>query len=198
MKYYIKTTKGHYVRILADNSFCLTADINKAYLFDDKNKAENVLKNNIPRIFKKQKHGSYLVYAFNDENEELESQDSSDKEFNSDRIINKMSSEIQSLIDINKSDAIMNLSKIDQELSDMLHYIEFHKFSACDGYKLCKKLQQILDRRRVIKNELRVIQETQKLATPLRIMDKIEHQEYHPRVLNTLFETNKKRIRSEK
>ena len=49
------------------------------------------------------------------------------------------------------------ISYTDSQISDILHYIEFHKFSAAEGYKLCKKLQEICDRRREAKNKMQII-----------------------------------------
>lgn len=45
-----------------------------------------------------------------------------------------------------------SLSKIDREISDIYHTIEFSNFSASDGYKLAKLMQDTLLRRRNIKN----------------------------------------------
>lgn len=42
----------------------------------------------------------------------------------------------------------------DQEISDILHCIEFSTFNAAEGYKLSRELQITLEKRREIKNEL--------------------------------------------
>lgn len=46
------------------------------------------------------------------------------------------------------------LSKIDSEREDILHYIELSKYNAVQGWKLLKKLKEVSQRRRNIKEEL--------------------------------------------
>ena len=58
-----------------------------------------------------------------------------------------------------KDELVQALSNIDKEKSNCLHSIELTKWkNGCDGYKEYKKLKIILERRRVIKDELTVIQ----------------------------------------
>lgn len=203
MKYYVKSRNNEYVSILADNSLWLTFDIDKAFLFKSKDKARNVAKHGVSNKVKRQ-HGPFTVHAVEEELPAAETPKSIKNNIDSTQdkpkieipqIVENFFVEIKNLIDENMSDISDRLSEVDLELSDMLHYIEFHKFSACEGYKLCKKLQQILDRRRVIKNEMKVAQETERIYNPLNIMDKVNHQIYEPRVLNTLFDENKNKVR---
>ena len=49
-------------------------------------------------------------------------------------------------------------SLIDQEITDIQHYIEFNKLNAAEGYKVYKMLQDKLLQRRVIKDDLRKFQ----------------------------------------
>lgn len=42
-------------------------------------------------------------------------------------------------------------SKLDMEIADVLHYIEFNNFNAAQGYKLAKMLKDITEQRREIK-----------------------------------------------
>jgi hypothetical protein len=44
-------------------------------------------------------------------------------------------------------------SKIDQEVNDIYHYIEFSNFNACQGYLLSKMLKATLTKRRELKEE---------------------------------------------
>lgn len=86
-------------------------------------------------------------------------------------------------------------------------YIEFHKFSAGrNGYKLCKKLQEICDRRREAKNKMQIINtiENQSCASVLsgsatkRIEKIVPDKKYTPRVFDELFKKNQSRIRKRK
>ena len=98
------------------------------------------------------------------------------------------------------------ISYTDLQISDILHYIEFHKFSAAEGYKLCKKLQEICDRRREAKNKIQIINtiKHQSCASVLsgdatkRIEKIVPDKKYTPRVFDELFKKNQSRIRKEK
>ena len=57
-----------------------------------------------------------------------------------------------------KSELLLQLSNADKELSNCLHEIELTgDMNACDGYKEYKRTKTILKRRRVIKDELSVV-----------------------------------------
>lgn len=57
-----------------------------------------------------------------------------------------------------KSELVHDLSNIDLELSNCLHEIELSgNMNACDGYKEYKRTKLILEKRRVIKDELSVV-----------------------------------------
>lgn len=46
------------------------------------------------------------------------------------------------------------LSKVDLELEDFLHFVERDNFNACQGYKYAKRIQELRQIRRDIKDEL--------------------------------------------
>lgn len=57
-----------------------------------------------------------------------------------------------------KSELLSQLSNVDKELSNCLHEIELTgNMNACDGYKEYKRTKTILKRRRIIKDELSVV-----------------------------------------
>lgn len=57
-----------------------------------------------------------------------------------------------------KSELLSQLSNVDKELSNCLHEIELTgNMNACDGYKEYKRAKTILKRRRIIKDELSVV-----------------------------------------
>ena len=58
-----------------------------------------------------------------------------------------------------KNELSEQLSNVDKELSNCLHEVELTKAkNACEGYKEYKKIKSILEKRRVIKDELSVVQ----------------------------------------
>ena len=94
-----------------------------------------------------------------------------------------------------KDDLLSQLSKVDQELSDIDHYIEFVNLNAAQGYKAYKMIKDRRIIRRSIKNELDVLSiilgkkisetATDEIQKAISGMDK---RTYEPRVLNELFD----------
>ena len=90
---------------------------------------------------------------------------------------------------------LSQLSKVDQELSDIDHYIEFVNLNAAQGYKAYKMIKDRRIIRRSIKNELEVLNiilgkkisetATDEIQKAISGMDK---RTYEPRVLNELFD----------
>ena len=88
------------------------------------------------------------------------------------------------------------LSKYDRQRTDVEHYIELNagKLNACDGYKAYKMLQDVLTRRRKVKDELQVIQVAlDRIVSPddLAQIDtkvkELESRKYIPREFKHLF-----------
>ena len=94
-----------------------------------------------------------------------------------------------------KDNLLSQLSKIDQELSDIDHYIEFVNLNAAQGYKAYRMIKDRRIIRRSIKNELDVLKTildkkisetaTDEIQKAISGMDK---RTYEPRVLNELFD----------
>ena len=94
-----------------------------------------------------------------------------------------------------KDNLLSQLSKIDQELSDINHYIEFVNLNAAQGYKAYRMIKDRRIIRRSIKNELDVLNiilgkkisetATDEIQKAISGMDK---RTYEPRVLKELFD----------
>ena len=94
-----------------------------------------------------------------------------------------------------KDELLSQLSKVDQELSDINHYIEFCNLNAAQGYKAYKMIKERRIIRRSIKNELNVLNiilskkisetATDEINKCVAGMDK---RTYEPRVLKELFD----------
>ena len=94
-----------------------------------------------------------------------------------------------------KDNLLSQLSKIDQELSDIDHYIEFVNLNAAQGYKAYRMIKDRRIIRRSIKNELDVLNiilgkkisetATDEIKKAISGMDK---RTYEPRVLKELFD----------
>ena len=92
------------------------------------------------------------------------------------------------------SELSQKMSKIDQEVSDIQHYIEFNKLNAAEGYMAFKMLQDKLLERRVIKDDLAKFQmlAAAKVSdifdgTLEKHIEALESRTYTPRVLTHLF-----------
>ena len=94
-----------------------------------------------------------------------------------------------------KDDLLSQLSKVDQELSDIDHYIEFVNLNAAQGYKAYKMIKDRRIIRRSIKNELEVLniilgKKISETATDeiQKVIYGMDKRTYEPRVLNELFD----------
>lgn len=90
---------------------------------------------------------------------------------------------------------LKQLSTTDQELSDCLHYIEFCKLNAAQGYKAYKMIKERRIRRRTIKNELQIVESilNKKIGDSMlddinAVIEKMDNRTYEPRVLTELFD----------
>ena len=94
-----------------------------------------------------------------------------------------------------KNELTDQLSTVDKETCDILHYIEFCNLNAAQGYKAYKMLKERRIRRRSIKNELQVLDiilgkkisetATDEIQKAVHGMDK---RKYEPRVMEELFD----------
>lgn len=94
-----------------------------------------------------------------------------------------------------KDKLVDQLSTVDKEICDILHYIEFCNLNAAQGYKAYKMLKERRIKRRSIKNELQVVDiilgkkisetATDEIEKAISGMDK---RKYEPRVMRELFD----------
>ena len=103
--------------------------------------------------------------------------------------------------DFNQEKSTLNqkLSLIDQEITDIQHYIEFNRLNAAKGYQAYKLLQEKLLERRVIKDDLAKFQvlASAKLSdvfdgTLDSNIKALDNKTYTPRVLVELFQEDEK------
>ena len=87
------------------------------------------------------------------------------------------------------------LSDVEKEIQDCLHYIEFTNLNAAQGYKAYKILKDRRVKRRSIKNELQVLgiilgKKISETATDeiMKCIEGLDNRQYAPRVLQELFD----------
>lgn len=90
---------------------------------------------------------------------------------------------------------LQQLSNIDKEICDVMHYIEFSNLNAAQGYKAFKMIKDRRIKRRTIKNELAVIEIiiSKKFSDSMReeivkAIEKLDKRTYEPRILKELFD----------
>lgn len=87
------------------------------------------------------------------------------------------------------------ISIIDSKIVDLEHYIELsHSLNARDGYKVYRKLKDLLCKRRDIKDEIKIVSAINKnkdasicIKNIVSTTKQCESQKYHPRILHELF-----------
>ena len=204
-KYYLKYGDSYITRN-RNNSFSLTTRKEQAvsYLEKDRKKIENI-KKTLPKLYKKS--GLTICYEDVPDDSLLKSSDIIKCGVDSDddlrKKINSISQDFKEIME-SKDDLLKQLSHIDLQICDELHYIEMYKFSASEGYKICKAIQKLRDERRVVKNKLELVNALSS-QTCVSIangglenaINGINNKKYRPRVLNELFEGNDKRKREQ-
>lgn len=232
MRRYCLKSGDKYVSKNWNNSFSFVSDRERAITYDeeDKHKLENIRKT-LPHLMRKQ--NIVLTYFETDYKPSILDEKDTDNEFNiegraednndtfthtsepalpvtADSIdlhvlcdkIRDLSTELKKIMEL-KDTASERLSHVDLEITDILHYIEFYKFSASEAWKLCKMLQDTLDKRRNIKYECELYgllgtQTCKNIADGRteRLFNRREIHTYKPRVLTELFKDKEKRKRS--
>ena len=89
------------------------------------------------------------------------------------------------------TDLNSKLSDIDQEISDLEHYIEFNRLNACDAYNAYKMLRDALQKRRKIKDSIiaaQTLYESCDIDTLSSCSNLLHNRKYYPRKLTSLFQ----------
>ena len=66
-----------------------------------------------------------------------------------------------------------NLSTVDREICDELHYIEFCNLNAAEGYKSYKRLKELQQKRRAIKNSFEMLDAVQVVVSGVSKIEKM-------------------------
>lgn len=180
--------------------------IEKARLFQNKTMADKVFKSSISKVLKNLGFHveEYTGNFISDDNSIIDT--TSPVDIDNDKLENKIniedlqkallevSAQINLLKD-NKKVFADKLSELDKEIDDILHFIEFNNFSACNGYKLCKALKELRLNRRKMKDNLEIIGVLEShtltnvsLGHTNNAIAGLDGRKYTPRVLKHLFD----------
>lgn len=193
----IKIGDSNYLGQDCFGGYTLTTDINRACVFKNADKANNFMKAK-PKVAKGK---SYQICEASESHiggDNSKSYEYLPVDFNeTTELLNSLEGKLYAL---NNNVDYWNgeLSRVDKKICDLMHYIEFNNFSACDGYKLAKALKECRQERRVIKNKLEytsIIKASScKMIAQGKTLDSIrglENKSYTPRVLKELFDKKK-------
>lgn len=217
--YILSNGKGSYIKERFDGGYESTHDVSLAKKFDNRGKA-----NNIKRILpNKLKRGRYEVRYVEDPDDKrlivhepqekkrtstvvkVRSVKPADSEFMKkicdQPIQDDNLNQVKNLADIiigadeRLDDLTKQQSKIDSEVSDMIHYIEHATFDLYSGWLALRALQTLLRIRRKVKDELNIIRkivklqiDTSEVRNVKSEIERLQDNTYIPRVLNGLFE----------
>lgn len=94
----------------------------------------------------------------------------------------------------NTTTLVKQLSKVDRDISDIQHSIEFYKYNAAEGYNAYRLLREKLLERREIKKQLQIINYMESHGLKEDVLEdlidyvcNIDDETYHPRNMPELF-----------
>lgn len=214
-KFVLGDSNGSFIR--RDNfsgKYVPVRNENLADVWEERYKAQNILKNGLNKKDKKRFHIIELDIGITEKNKEptvaevnsekanlhMETvKEISEQEISDNQIekwqdgLEKFTAFVQDS-ETRKAELIELMSNIDKEVVDIEHYIELSNLNACQGFLAYKMLRNRLRKRRKIKNELQVLSQLGNCKIDSTMMKDVqdaikllEHKKYTPRVLVDLF-----------
>ena len=192
--YVNKDGKGRHIR---------ATRLEDAFEFETEKAAANYVLNGVPKVFRDRVE---IVAISNQDNTEHD--DSKTEAAASSTVIDtpfntldfdwktylEEDSEFRKNLAIYKNNLPLMLYRVDGEICDIEHWIEFRSFNAFAGYKMCKLLKEKRGLRRKIKNEMKTLEvlyngwiDNHDPTNALALLKGRETREYEPRVLKELF-----------
>ena len=150
---YVLYNQKYYLMHNAIGQWIPTSELNEAFQFNDKTKAENAL-SNLP---KQMRNLGYFVQQIDAPSKPVEID-----RFDNSELINYDSAleQIGSFCDLHDQLVARapwidhKLIEVDNKIQDVLHAIEFNSYNARDGYKIYKLLHDLRLERRKYKDEI--------------------------------------------
>ena len=190
---YVLYNNKYYLMQNAIKQFVPTTELNEAFQFIDKTKADNALAN----LPKQMRNLGYFVQQIDAPSKPLEIDG-----FDKSELVNYDSAlaQIGSFCDLHDQLVARatwveyKLQDVEDKIQDVLHAIEFNSYNARDGYKIYKLLHDLRLERRKYKDE-QIIADVMKSGfagsnwelTRNRVGD-LKDRQYHVREMEELFE----------
>lgn len=190
---YVLYNNKYYLMQNAIKQFVPTTELNEAFQFIDKTKAENALAN----LPKQTRNLGYFVIQISNTDKPVDFDQLTDIE-----LVNYDSAlaQIGSFCDLHDQLVARapwidhKLIEVDNKIQDVLHAIEFNSYNARDGYKIYKLLHDLRLERRKYKDEIFIrelidnnIHGTDWGKFRSRVKD-VKDRQYHVREMEELFE----------
>lgn len=200
MIYYLTDNNGCYIRKdPASGKYVQIRSADQATTWDDEDKAKNILRNCLNKKMQQEYKVVKVCHPVSDGEDNtatiqaihVDFEDETIREYEA--LLRQVSSLLHRLPDI-KEHLRQDMKQIEKQKLDARHYIEFGTFNAAQGYKAMKTYQEILRKRRKIKNELQIVEMIQECGVApdiftelLKKIDSVMHQSYNPREMPELF-----------
>ena len=193
MMMYVLYNQKYYLMQNAIKQFVPTTELNEAFQFFDKTKAENALAN----LPKQTRNLGYFVIQISNTDKPVDFD-----QFNSElELVNYDSAlaQISSFCDLHDQLVARapwidhKLTEVENKIQDVLHAIEFNSYNARDGYKIYKLLHDLRLERRKYKDEISIRELTDDNIHDAdwgkfrsRVKD-VKDRQYHVREMKELF-----------
>lgn len=189
---YVLYNNKYYLMQNAIKQFVPTTELNEAFQFIDKTKAENALAN----LPKQTRNLGYFVIQISNTDKPVDFD-----QFTDIKLVNYDSAlaQIGSFCDLHDQLVARapwidhKLTEVDNKIQDVLHAIEFNSYNARDGYKIYKLLHDLRLERRKYKDEIFIreliddnIHGTDWGKFRSRVKD-VKDRQYHVREMEELF-----------
>lgn len=150
---YVLYNNKYYLMQNAIKQFVPTTELNEAFQFIDKIKAENALAN----LPKQTRNLGYFVIQISNTDKPVDFDQFTDIELvNYDSALAQISSfcDLHDQLVARAPWIDHKLTEVDNKIQDVLHAIEFNSYNARDGYKIYKLLHDLRIERRKYKDEI--------------------------------------------
>lgn len=190
---YVLYNQKYYLMQNAIKQFVPTTELNEAFQFFDKTKADNALAN----LPKQTRNLGYRVIQISNTDKPVDFDQFTDIELvNYDSALAQISSfcDLHDQLVARAPWIDHKLTEVDNKIQDVLHAIEFNSYNARDGYKIYKLLHDLRLERRKYKDEIFIreliddnIHGTDWGKFRSRVKD-VKDRQYHVREMEELFE----------
>ena len=202
---FVLTNGTKFIKQDADGKYKQTSSVGLADIYDSHTLADNIRKNSLPKSLSR----TYRIAEIID-GEVVQIQNfavSTEKKRTGDIVkFNNTFGDSEWCRGFEEIDALFKkaskrayelsqeVQDTDLEISDVVHYIEFNNLNAREGYKIYKRLNELLCKRRNLKFEQKIVTSINKnhkaseyISDILNTIKECKNDVYKPRILSDLF-----------